>query len=81
MRFQNRRAGRLRSCPFPARRPNQSLAVLVRNNQGIRRTLRVHTIDPHANKSTVVSPMLYSGSSTTALVRMHNYKLNRRDKR
>ena len=67
LRFQHRQAGQLQSCPFPAWHSDQSVAVLVHNDQEIRKTPRA---DLCANKNPVASPVLYR-SSTTAAVRMH----------
>ena len=67
LRCQHHRTGWLRSCSFPARHSNQSVAVPVRNDQEIRRTPRA---DLHVNKNLVFSSVQYR-SSTTAAVWTH----------
>ena len=54
------------------------MAVLVRYDHETRKDLHAHTSDPSATKHLVLSPALYSGSSTTAMVPM---QLSRRDER
>ena len=50
---------------------DQSVAVLVRNDQEICRTLHAHTDNLCTNENLVISPITYSGSSTIAIVQTH----------